>query len=98
MFTEEDSKKQDAVFEELKAEFKNLAEQEEKLRTAVSASGEPAFGQNETVPPEVAKMLEEQKIKAKNEGARRAAEFSSKPAGGTGGSLPGRGRRDVMRI
>lgn len=97
MFTEEDSKAQDAVFEELKAEFKNLADQEEKLRAAVSASGEPVFGENEAVSPEVAKMLEEEKQKAKNEGARRAAEFSSQKTGKSG-SLAGRGRQGIMRI
>ncbi|MBQ7608451.1 MAG: hypothetical protein IJU76_10870 [Desulfovibrionaceae bacterium] len=97
MFTEADSKAQDAVIEELKAEFKSLAEQEEKLRAAVAASGEPAFGSNENIPPEVAKMLEEEKEKAKREGARRVAEFQSRRSGAQG-VIPGRGRQGVIRI
>ncbi len=97
MFTEEDSKAQDAVFEELKAEFKQISELQEKLENAVSNSGEPAFGSNEPVSPEVAKMLEEEKEKAKKEGARRVAEFTNKRHGAKN-PMPGRGRQGVMRI
>lgn len=76
MFTEEDSKRQDAAFEALKEEFSRLVEQEEELRKSAGAFANQPVSEAD-LPPEYAKALEEAKAKAKREGEARATQFKA---------------------
>ncbi|MBQ9536459.1 MAG: hypothetical protein IJU79_01565 [Desulfovibrionaceae bacterium] len=102
MFSEADSKRQDAAFEQLKEEFSRLEQQEKALRKALGQPEEGTldFDPND-VPAEVKKMCEEAQARAKREGAARAAQFESEfqtAATPTGAARPGGRRQGIMRI
>lgn len=95
MFTEQDSKKQDDVFEELKNEFHRLSAQEAEMRKATDP--ENTFSADQ-VDAEVLKMGEEAKEKAKKAGAARVAQFLATTQQPSTTQRPGSHRQGVMRI
>jgi hypothetical protein len=99
MFTEEDSKRQDAEFEALKNEFVRLEQQEKALR---KAAGLPENGEvkvnDADITPEVRQALEEAKASARREGEARATQYRNGTASGAAGKpAAGRGRQGVIR-
>jgi len=98
MFTEEESREQDAAFAAIKEEFENLVKQEKSLRESLAGMGEP-LGPNEPIDPAVQKMVEEAKEKAKREGAARAEEFQRNRFGARAkASSAGSRRQGVVRV
>lgn len=95
MFTEQDSKKQDAALEALKEEFRRLDAQEKEMRDQLQKAGIDTTV-SETPTPEVAKMLEEAKEKAKQEGSRRAAEFLTEKNTASASTV-GKTRKGIIR-
>lgn len=102
MFTEENSRQQDAAFAELKAEFSRLEQQEKDLRKAVGLPEEGALQVKDAdVTPEVREALEEAKARAKREGAARATQFkngASSACTSESSSTFGGRRKGIMRI
>ncbi len=73
MFTEADSKQQDAEFAAIKDEYSKLAEMEKSLRKSAGLPDDYSGLKDSDMTPEIRKALEEAKAKAKREGEARAA-------------------------
>lgn len=100
MFTEEDSKRQDALFAELKEEFARLEQQEQELRKAAGTPEDQEIKESD-LSPEVRQALEEAKAKAKRDGEARATQFANGTAthqNQTGSPIPGQRRQGIVRI
>lgn len=95
MFTAEDSARQDQAIAALDEELKNLIAEDEKIRAALDP--EQKFN-SQDLDPEVMKMGEEAKQKAKEAGAARAREFQQSFQGEAKHSGSGMGRRNALRI
>lgn len=102
MFTEEDSKRQDAEFEALKDEFARLEQQEKALRKAAGLPEEGNVKLNDAdMTPEVRQALEEAKARARREGAARATQYrngTSSSGSAEGTPAPGGRRQGVVRV
>lgn len=100
MFTEEESRQQDAAFEAIKEEFSRLVKQEEAIRATLTDMGE-TLNPNEPVDPVVQKMMDEAQAKAKREGQLRAEEFQRQRHGAShagSGKMPGQRRAGIVRV
>lgn len=97
MFSEEDSRRQDAQFEEIKAEFSRLVEQEEQIRKTMG-NQEPVSEAEMT--PEMHEAVQIVKERAAREGAARAAQFKNGTSARSAGAspLPGKHRQGIVRI
>ena len=96
-YSEQDMKKQFEAFAAIKEEFSRLEAQEKALR---KQAGLPEQGGEKLdmskLPPEERKLVEQAQAEAKRAGEARAAQ--SRPAAASSGSLPGAGRRGVVRL
>ena len=95
-FTEQDMKKQMDDFAALREEFSRLESQEKAMRKQL---GLPEQGQEKTDPaslaPELRKMVEEAEAEARRAGDAQAR-AAARPA--AAGSIPGSGRRNIVRL
>ena len=96
-FTEQDMKKQMDDFAALREEFSRLESQEKAMRKQL---GLPEQGQEKTDPaslaPELHKMVEE--AEARRAGDARAAQARAAARPAAAGSIPGSGRRNIVRL
>lgn len=98
-FTEQDMKKQMDDFAALREEFSRLESQEKAMRKQL---GLPEQGQEKTDPaslaPELHKMVEEAEAEARRAGDARAAQARAAARPAASGSIPGSGRRNIVRL
>lgn len=96
-YTEQDMQKQMEQFAALKEEFSRLEAQEKALRRQAGLPEEGGERMDMSgLSPEERRHVEEATAEAKRAGEARAAQ--SRPARASSGSLPGAGRRGVVRL